>query len=166
MTLSFDLNFRRKLWPPEAARAACEPLLAAADLILLPLRDGRRVLALDPSLEPEAAAAALAARYPGKTIILTLGEAGAAAVDGNGRYHQQPAIATAGVHRIGSGDAFAAGALYGLYFAGGEEPLADALRWGVAMAALKRAIPGDMPLVDKTAVAQLVRQTNSGGDVR
>lgn len=166
MTLSFDLNFRRNLWPAETARTTCEPLLAAADLILLPLRDGRRVLALDPSLEAEGAAAALAARYPGKTIILTLGEMGAAAVDGNGRYLQQPAIPTAGVHRIGSGDAFAAGALYGLYFAAGDDPLADALRWGVAMAALKRAIPGDMPLVDKTAVAQLATETDSGGDVR
>jgi hypothetical protein len=54
--------------------------------------------------------------------------------------------------------------IYGRYFAGSDNPLA--LRWGVAMAALKRAIPGDMPLVDKTAVTQLVSAASDWGDVR
>jgi hypothetical protein len=56
--------------------------------------------------------------------------------------------------------------IYGRYFASSDDPLALALRWGVAMATLKRAIPGDMPLVDKTAVTQLVSAASDWGDVR
>ncbi|MEZ4589785.1 MAG: sugar kinase [Chloroflexota bacterium] len=166
MTISFDLNFRRKLWEPAQARSGCQPLLHAADLLLLPLRDAQLVLDIDPVLTPEAALSALAGHYPGKTIVLTLGEQGAAAVDGNGRFHHQPAISTSGGYRLGSGDAFAAGVIYGRYFAGDDASLAQALRWGVAMAALKRTIPGDMPLVDKTAVAQLASAADNRGDVR
>lgn len=168
MTISFDLNYRRNLWAPEAAAAACEPFLQAADLLLLPLRDAQDVLQVAPSLDSEKALAALAACYPDKTIVLTLGGSGAAAIDRAGRLYLQPAFSSAGNQRIGSGDAFAAGVIYGFYFAGAARSPQAALRWGAAMAALKRSIPGDMPLVDREAVVRLAAEIESdhGGDVR
>jgi 2-dehydro-3-deoxygluconokinase len=47
------------------------------------------------------------------------------------------------VDRIGAGDAFAAGVLHGLR---SGQPDAEALRFGLACACLKHAIPGDFNL--------------------
>jgi 2-dehydro-3-deoxygluconokinase len=98
---------------------------------------------------------------------MTLGAEGAIGLDKTGQIHHQPAIPTTVVDRLGSGDAFAAGLLYGYYFADQvDNQLAYALRWGTAMAAMKRTIPGDLALVDKTAVQQLVTATHNQTDVR
>ncbi|MCA9982632.1 MAG: aminotransferase class I/II-fold pyridoxal phosphate-dependent enzyme, partial [Anaerolineales bacterium] len=59
-TISFDLNFRRNLWSPEAARATCAPLLALADVLITPLRDAQTVLGIDAGLTAVEATAVLA----------------------------------------------------------------------------------------------------------
>lgn len=155
--ISFDLNYRRNLWSPREARAACAPLLAMADLFIAPLRDVQTVLGVAETLTAEEATAVIADQLncPQQTIVLTLGEAGALGRSPTGQVWHQAAVPTEVVDRIGSGDAFTAGLLYGLYFAPQARSLALGLCWGVAMAAIKRTIRGDLPLVDKAIVAQL-----------
>jgi 2-dehydro-3-deoxygluconokinase len=67
------------------------------------------------------------------------------------------------VGRIGGGDAFAAGFLYSWLR---QDDVAAALKWGVAMSALKYTIPGDLPLVDRDAVAALAAGAGGGGLIR
>ena len=164
--VSFDLNFRSKLWSAEEARIGCEPFMQMAELLITPIRDAQTIYDLDEATAPEAVLNYLAEQYPNKMIVMTLGSDGAMGLDGNGRIHHQPIIPTEGTDRLGSGDAFAAGLLYGLYFDGNTSSLANGLRWGTAMAAMKRTITGDVPLVDKTAVAQLVSADQAPKDVR
>jgi 2-dehydro-3-deoxygluconokinase len=63
------------------------------------------------------------------------------------------------VDRIGAGDSFAAGLIYGLQ--AGRAP-ADALRFAVAASALKHSIPGDFNRVTVEEVDRLARGDASG----
>ena len=111
----------------------------------------------------EAAIETLAEKYPQALIIMTLGADGAQARRSSGDILRQPAILAGEVGRIGGGDAFAAGFLYAwLRF----DDVELALKWGVAMSALKYTIPGDLPLVDRDAVAGLVAGASGGGLIR
>ena len=77
------------------------------------------------------------------------------------RAHQTDEIAITGiVERIGTGDAFAAGVIDG--WLDGGDPQAMAER-GLALAALKHTIPGDMCLIGR---AELEAFSAGGGDVR
>ena len=53
--VSFDLNYRGRLWSFEAARAGCEPFVQAADLLIFPLRDARGIYGLAPEASPKTA---------------------------------------------------------------------------------------------------------------
>jgi 2-dehydro-3-deoxygluconokinase len=165
--ISFDLNYRARLWTPEAARAGCEPFASAADILIMPLRDAISIYDLDPSTSAEEALDQLRGTYPQAAIILTLGGDGALGCEPGGMPQQQPVFTAADIGRIGGGDAFAAGVLYGrLQSEAGHGWLAEALRWGAAMAALKYTIPGDLPIIDKAEVERLLAGEGSSSSVR
>ena len=60
------------------------------------------------------------------------------------------------VNRLGAGDAFDAGLLYG-YMASG---LQAGLDYGTAMAALKMTVPQNTPLIDRSEVERLLAGRN------
>jgi 2-dehydro-3-deoxygluconokinase len=153
-TVSFDVNYRAKLWEYDQARSGCAPFIEGCDLLIMPLRDARRLFFLADHLAPDDALAALAERYPDKTIALTIGAEGAIAYGGGGIV-RQAAFPVEARSRIGAGDAFAAGLLHG--YLRDPEDLANALRWAAAAAALKLTIPGDIPLFTHDETAKLVR---------
>lgn len=135
--ISFDVNYRAALWTRAAARTVIEPLLRGVDTVFLNERDARGVF--DAEGDPEVIAADLRERFRCTTLVLTLGAAGALAHDGSGVY-RHPAFPTTTVDRIGRGDAFAAGFLYGHR----RGDVRDGLRYGAALAALKQTYPGDI----------------------
>ena len=65
------------------------------------------------------------------------------------------------VDRIGSGDAYVAGALYGLLTYGSAEKAAD---YGDAMAALKNTVLGDMTVCDLSDIDRIIADHKSTGD--
>ena len=158
--ISFDTNYRSKLWRGAEAAAGCDHAMTMADVIFCPLGD-YQVMYGESSAQD--ALAALAERYPDTLIVMTMGVDGAQAYTSGGEVLQQPAILAGEVGRIGGGDAFAAGFLYAWLSDGS---VAAALKWGVAMSALKYTIPGDLPLVDFDAVAALVAGASGGGLIR
>lgn len=135
--VSLDVNYRATLWSPEVARDAIEPLLRGLDIVIVNDRDAQALFRAEG--DPASVAAALRNRFHCGVLVLTLGERGALAHDGQGATHR-PAYAAEIVDRIGRGDAFAAGFLYGYLRHGTEE----GLRYGAALAALKQTYPGDM----------------------
>jgi 2-dehydro-3-deoxygluconokinase len=162
--ISFDINYRGKLWSYAEAAAGCQPLLEIADVIFTPQRDALKLWGLGDAT-PEGVLGELHARYPQAVCALTVGAEGALAVDGEGRIWRQPAFSAQVVDRIGGGDAFSAGFLYAL-LTRGEADAGEWLRWGCAAAALKYTIPGDLPLFTEAEVAALVETGERGsGDV-
>ena len=158
--VSFDSNYRGKLWSGAEAARGCHHAMSQADVIFCPFGDYQALYGDAPEQE---ALAALADKYPRALIIMTLGADGAFAHVPAGNQLRQPAILAGEVGRIGGGDAFTAGFLYAwLTF----DDIELALKWGVAMSAHKYTIPGDLPLVDRDAVAALVAGASGGGLIR
>jgi 2-dehydro-3-deoxygluconokinase len=136
MSLSFDINYRARLWSAEAARKALESLIQDVDLLISPEADVRTVFGGEG--EPEELAQHLGKRSRAPWIALTLGGDGALLWDRETFYRVEPFPVTP-IDRVGAGDAFDAGLLWG--FLQGDTP--KGLQYGMAMAALKHTIPGD-----------------------
>ena len=158
--LSFDTNYRGKLWSGAGAAAGCDQAMTLADVIFCPLGDYQVMYG---AASADEALQTLASRYADTLIIMTMGVDGALARTPAGDTIRQPAILAGEVGRIGGGDAFAAGFLYAWLR---QADIAEALKWGVAMSALKYTIPGDLPLVDRDAVAALAAGAGGGGLIR
>jgi len=63
------------------------------------------------------------------------------------------------VDRVGGGDAFAAGLIFGLLH---KKELTEALEFAVAASCLKHSIPGDFNQVTVAEVEELVKNGGSG----
>jgi 2-dehydro-3-deoxygluconokinase len=138
MHVSYDVNYRRHLWSPSEAAAA---LVEAAPMIdLLLCRAGDVELLLGLRGRPAAIAARLAGELGIGAVVVTDGPAGAAAAMA-GDVFEQRAFPVEIVDRIGAGDAFAAGVLWGLL---GDGDLRAGLQRGTAMASLKMTVRGDL----------------------
>ncbi len=157
---SFDTNYRGKLWSGAEAAAGCDQAMSLADVIFCPLGDYQVMYG---AAGADKALATLAERYAASLIVMTMGKDGALARTPAGDSIRQPAILAGEVGRIGGGDAFAAGFIYAWLR---QDDVAEALKWGAAVSALKYTIPGDLPLVDREAVAALAAGAGGGGLIR
>lgn len=156
LTVSFDGNYRPKLWQAwggDAARSFRE-LMAEADALFANHRDiglalGRAFGGSEASAFDEAAGAAFGAFPHLRWVAATTREAGAVQaqslgarlVERDGAVHALAPLRLDGiVDRIGGGDAFAAGVLHG-WFSGWAMP--ETLAFGLAAGAYKHSQPGD-----------------------
>ncbi len=136
MTISFDVNYRAKIWSPAEAASTLAPLLSQVTVVQCGVRDAALLFGV-PANGAEAARA-LYDRFRPRLVVVTEGEAGGIAYDG--AEHRVPPVPAETLDPIGSGDAFAAGFIAG-YREGGVE---QGLSWGNALAALKRTYWGDL----------------------
>ena len=135
VSVSFDLNYRSALWPPEEAAAVCRDLAARTDLVFAG-DDEAELLGL--AGDPAGLARGLADLGAGHAVV-KLGERGAvAAVDG--RVHAVEALPVHAVDPVGAGDAFVAGYLAET-LAG--RPVPERLATAAACGAFAVTVPGD-----------------------
>ena len=151
--LSFDLNFRAKLWTLDEARLECEELCRMVDILFLPKRDAIGWLKCGSDIGNRQILEGLSRLYPQAILIMTLGKEGAAGWQSGG-FCESPAFPAVAVDRLGGGDAFSAGFLHGWLK---TNHLESSLRYGNATAALKYSIAGDLPLVTSQEVEQLLQ---------
>ncbi len=135
-TVSLDVNYRARLWSAEAARETLLPLIRPVDLLIATLDDAVGVFGAPAA--PEEAARALGELTDAPLVALTLGGGGALLWD-RSEFHRAEPFPVQAIDRVGAGDAFDAGLLWG-YLRG--EPV-KGLQYGMAMAALKHTMPGD-----------------------
>lgn len=105
--LSFDVNYRSKLWPAKLAREFVDEVLPEVDLLFVGAEEARALWGRDD--------AELARKLAGdseREVVLKRGEAGSVAVVG-GETVEHPPFEVAEVDPIGAGDAFDAGYLAG-----------------------------------------------------
>ena len=156
-TVSFDVNYRQRLWSPEEAKRAVDPVLRDVDLLISTLDDVSRVLNLKDT--PEDACRRLHEIYGCPWIIITMGGAGAIGLF-DGEIEQVDGYEITAIDRVGAGDAFAAGAIYG--FLQGSPDIG--LKYGIALAALKHTIFGDQSCFSKKDVERLLAA--GGSDIQ
>lgn len=153
-TVSLDINYRAKLWPPDAAAGALAPLLGQVDVLFCARDDAARLFGLTG--DDACRASGLRARFGVPVSVLTAGASGAVGCDSEGCRAVSAVPVEATVERIGSGDAFAGGFL-AEYLSGAS--LEAALRMSAAAGALKRTILGDMLVATRAEVeAVLARE--------
>jgi 2-dehydro-3-deoxygluconokinase len=132
--VSFDVNYRSKLWGSGEARAFVEEILPSVDLLFVGDDEARALWGRDDKdLVRE-----LAARGP-REVVLKLGREGSLALV-DGRIIARPAYPVDEVDPVGAGDAFDAGYLAGHLWGLAPE---ERLRVANAMGALSVATLGD-----------------------
>ncbi len=132
--VSFDVNFRSKLWSAGEARAFAEEVMPQVDLLLI----GDEEAAALWGREDEDLVRELAASGPREVVLKRGGEGSLALVEG--RVITQPAFPVDEVDPVGAGDAFDAGYLAGHLW---ELDPEERLRVANAMGALSVATLGD-----------------------
>lgn len=162
ITVSYDLNFRGKLWTAERARATQEPLLPFADVLIAGDDTARAVLGVAGDT-PEQVARELRQRFGTPAIAVTTRDATRARtttwralVLADDRVHCSPVMDVEIVDPIGAGDAFAAGLIFGRLSA--DPSWEKSVHYGAALAAIKHTIPGDFCLASLGEVEALVAQ--------
>jgi 2-dehydro-3-deoxygluconokinase len=141
--ISFDVNFRARLWSPEQAAAGIQPLLDRTTLLFCGAGDAATIWGL--SGDPAAVAQALLDRSTAEVVVVTLGEHGSLALTRAGARHDQPAILVETIDAVGAGDAFAAGFLHRWLDDRANIPVA--LQTAARLAALKMTIYGDNAII-------------------
>ena len=177
--VSFDLNFRRKLWTEAEAQAVVAPLMRCVDVVIANEEDLQAVLGIEVehvnvtagALDAGAyqrACERVAAEFGTSRVAVTLRESTSASDNGwsavlfdaaTQSFLQSQRYSVRLVDRIGGGDSFAAGLIHG--FVSGRD-LEATLQFAVAASALKQTIPGDFNQVSVSEVERLVAGDASG----
>jgi 2-dehydro-3-deoxygluconokinase len=187
LTVSCDLNFRKKLWrwdkatkPKELARSAMKEIIPYVDLVIGNEEDADDVLAiragdtdvgagkLDIERYPEVAEK-IAAAYPNvRQVCITLRESVSATHNNWGAMlyplkqgEYTPYQIRSIVDRIGGGDAFAAALIYALNDPDLRDP-ANAVAFAAAASCLCHSIRGDFNFSSRDEVLSLMGGDASG----
>ena len=180
--VSCDLNYRKNLWKYGKTAAEVMPaLVECCDVILGNEEDAEKVFGIKPegfdaaSTQGEVDAAAfrsvctqLMARFPrAKKVVITLRGSinadhntwGGVLFDGETLYRSPRYDITDIVDRVGGGDSFMGGLIYGLVTYDDDQ---RALNFAAAASALKHTIYGDFNMVSVAEVENLMKGDGSG----
>ncbi len=177
--ISIDLNFRKNLWKwGRPAHEVMPDLVKHADVCIANEEDCQKCLEVEVDIDVESGALehekykelaqTVLNRYPNmQAIAITLRESKSASHNGwSACFHNRKEFllsrhyeVTHIVDRVGGGDSFAAGLIYGLLNLPSES---EALEFAVAASALKHSIPGDFNRFTAGEVMELVRGGGSG----
>jgi 2-dehydro-3-deoxygluconokinase len=173
VNVSCDCNYRSKLWSMEEAGRGLTALLPYANVVICGKDDPQRIFGIAPERAglPQAEheqhmAELLRQRFKLDCVAMTFREAISASVNGYSAMlcrqdgcHRSRRYEIQIVDRVGGGDAFAAGLLFGLLSDFQPQQTID---FAVAAACLKHSVPGDFNLVSREEVEQLLSGGQSG----
>ena len=174
VTVSVDLNFRKKLWTKEKAQSVMRPLMKYVDVCIGNEEDAELCLGFKPDADVTGGKTdaegyksifkAMAQEFAFRYVVSTLRESFSAShngwkamiYDGADFYESKRYDIFPIVDRVGGGDSFSGGLIHGLLTKSTKE---EALEFAVAASALKHTINGDFNLVSAEEVEAL-----AGGD--
>ena len=177
ITVSADMNYRKNLWSPEDAQAIMKPLMKYVDIAIGNEEDAEKCLGVSAEnqdvtsgeLNPDAyrdVLNRLSDNFGFKKIGITLRESISASDNNwsaiysdNGDIFIVNKYSIHMVDRVGGGDAFSAGIIYGNI---NEMSSEDTLNFAVASSALAHTIHGDLNLVTLSDVNSVVKGDRSG----
>lgn len=177
--ISMDLNYRAKLWNAgvEEKQKLLTELIFYADICFGNPLDAAKCLGYSvPEVDllncdyevcvSEEQMKKMADAYHLEAVITTLRESISASDNGwSARIYTKEGLYTGSryllhiVDRVGGGDSFAAGCLHG--FLKSMAP-SDVLEFGIAAAAIKHTIPGDINYASEQEILQLMQNKGSG----
>lgn len=177
VTVSVDYNYRRKLWNRETARSTMEKLMEYVDIGIGNEEDCEAIFGIHAegtdfekgNVDDKSysiVAAKMVKKYDLKMQAITLRESisanrngwSAILYDGQKCYTSKRYVVDL-VDRIGGGDSFAGGLIFGLC---NDMKKQEALDFAVAASCIKQTIPGDFNLASKEDVLALMNGDISG----
>lgn len=177
ITVSCDLNFRKKLWSKEKAKEVMSEICKYVDVCIANEEDAKDVFGIEAEntdiesgkLNEQgyvSVAEQLVDKFGFKAVAITLRESisandnywsGMLYTDGKAVFSKKYAMHI--VDRVGGGDSFGAGLIHSL-LAG--KNATDAIEFAVATSCLKHSIEGDYNMVSKEEVEALANGNASG----
>ena len=173
-TVSYDLNYRGKLWSPDKAQAIQEPLMEYVDVLITTEEDTGVVFKIKAEGKTDAkgfaevaaesykdVARRLAEKFHFKVVAITLREnplvwrnTWTAIAYADGKFYEDVKYDLEIVDRVGGGDSFSAGFIYGSLVKKSTEA---GVRYGNAFSALKHTNPGDFNWATLEEVEKLLK---------
>lgn len=167
--VSFDVNFRGNLWTGEEARECIEKILPYVDIFFCSEDTAR--LTFGKEGDVKTMMKSFTEDYPVSVVASTQRTVHSPKVHSftsviydakeDTYYEEKPYKNIEVVDRIGSGDAYVSGVLYGLLSEGGN--CKKALRYGNARSAAKNTIPGDMPSLNLDEINDIIEEHGNDG---
>ncbi len=167
--ISFDVNFRGNLWTGNEARECITSILPYVDIFFCSEDTARLTFLKEGNVEE--IMRSFASEYPLSIIAATQRTVHSPKVHTFGSviyhvkedrfYKEEPYRNIEVVDRIGSGDAYISGALYGLLKY--DFSCEKALIYGNATSSVKNTIPGDLPSSDLREIDRIVQEHHSTG---
>ena len=161
--VSFDVNYRKKLWTPDEANACLVPMMEFVDFLITTEEDTGVVFGIREKSYQEVAIK-LNERFGLEVVAITLREDlsvlrnnWSAFAYANGQFHESRKYECELVDRVGAGDSFTAGFIYG-YLTGDVQKGVD---YGAAFSAIKHSIPGDLNWATLEEVENLLKGSGS-----
>ncbi|HEX8034498.1 MAG TPA: sugar kinase [Ktedonobacterales bacterium] len=150
--VSLDLNYRARLATPEQAREWYEPIMRESHILIFNRRDLVTLFGITGS--PDEQLAQFHQRYPATICVMTDGANGAYALAPHAMDGVVHVAALPGVEhdRLGRGDAFCAGFVWGLL----QLAIPYGLQCGVALASLQQTYSGDLSWCTRAQLLALV----------
>lgn len=177
VTVSVDLNFRKKLWSSEKAGQVMGEIVKYCDVVIANEEDAEKVFGIKAegtditggTLSDEGyknVAKQLTERFGLKYVAITLRESFSASDNGwsamlydGENFYNSKKYKMHIVDRVGGGDSFGAGLIYGLTSGYSNQ---EALEFAVAASCLKHTIEGDFNLASIDEVETLMNGDSSG----
>lgn len=177
LTVSCDLNYRKNLWTREEARQVMSELMPYVDVCIANEADAEDVFGVTAQENDviggklnengyREVAAQLQERFGFRMVAITLRSSRSASDNGwagmlycNSQAYYSKRYDVHIVDRVGGGDSFGAGLIYGLMH---EMSPQDALEFAVAASCLKHSVEGDFNMVSEAEVQKLVKGDASG----
>ena len=180
LTVSCDLNFRKKLWSSEKAGKVMSGLMEFVDICIANEEDAEKVFGIKAGATEVTegkidhrryveVAAKLTERFKFKGVAITLRESFSASHNGwsamlytegnGGKTHFSRRYDISIVDRVGGGDSFGGGLIYALLRGDGPD---KAINFAVAASCLKHSISGDFNRVTLEEVETLAKGDASG----
>ena len=177
VTVSVDLNYRKKLWTTEKAGRVMADIVKYCDVVIANEEDAEMVFGIKADetditgghLSDEGykkVAQELVSRFDLKYVAITLRESFSASDNGwsallydGANFNKSKRYDVRIVDRVGGGDSFGAGLIYGLTSGMNNQ---DALEFAVAASCLKHTIEGDANMVSVEEVTTLMKGDASG----
>ncbi len=160
--ISFDVNYRANLWGEDEARETIKKILPLTDILFVSEESSRRMFRKTGTLEE--IMRSYAEEYGVKIVASTQRTVHSPRVHDftstvydartDTFYTEEPYRNIDVIDRIGSGDAFVAGALFGLLkYADAEK----AMEFGNAISSFKDTIPGDLLSTNFDEISSIIR---------
>lgn len=167
--ISFDVNFRGNLWSGAEAKACIEEILPYVDIFFCSEETARLTFLKEGSAKE--IMKSFTQDYPISVVASTRRVVHSPKIHSFGSmiyhakedkyYEEKPYENIDVVDRIGSGDAYISGVLYGYLAHNGD--CQKALEYGNAASAVKNTIPGDMPASDLSEVEKIIAEHKGFG---